>query len=317
MLALASFQTVSAQQIKASAVLDSTIIVIGDQIGLHLEVEHPKTISILFPTITDTITSTVEVIEQSKVDTTIIDDETIKMSQDIIITSFDSGVHEIPEFWFEMKYNELVDSIQTNRLRLGVATMQIDSTKGMVDIKPPYEAPLSLKEVAPWALGAILFAGLFFLLIYAIRRYKNNQPIFARPEKPREPEDIIAIRKLNKVKEDKLWQQGKSKEFYSEVADTLREYISYRYDIPALEQTSDETIEEMRQKRVIEDAKQFDNLKDILMTSDLVKFAKFIPEIEKHDISLVDAYLFVEKTKRIIENDEDTDEDEGIGVDIK
>ena len=52
-------------------------------------------------------------------------------------------------------------------------TMEIDTTRGPTDIKLPYEAPLTLKEVTPYILGITLVAALLFLLLYGIKGRKE------------------------------------------------------------------------------------------------------------------------------------------------
>ncbi len=59
----------NAQQIKATATLDSANILLGDQIKLFLEIDHPKNVTIEFPQVPDTINSLIEVLERSKIDT--------------------------------------------------------------------------------------------------------------------------------------------------------------------------------------------------------------------------------------------------------
>src|SRR5690606_5542605 len=105
-------------------------------------------------------------------------------------------------------------------------------TRGPTDIKMPYDAPVTLKEVIPYILGIILIGAILFFILYAIKRKKNNQPIFVLPKKPKEPPHVVALRELDRIKSEKIWQQGKSKQFYSEVTETLRKYIENRFEIP-------------------------------------------------------------------------------------
>lgn len=307
-------------RIKANAVIDSTNILIGDQINLRLEVDQPNNVNLEFPQIADSISSSIEVIERSPLDTfELSDEDQIRIIQNFVITSFDTGVQMVPQFKFTLKYDELADSLFTEPLAFHVHGMPIDTTKGPVDIKKPYAAPVTLKEVTPYILGVILIAAIVFFIFYYIQRKKKNQPLFVKPEKPKEPAHIIALRALDRIKEEKIWQQDKIKQYYSEVSDTLRAYIEDRFNIPAMEQTSDETLSAFKFRRDLIDQKSMENLTQILQLSDLVKFAKYHPLPDDNNFSLINAYLFVNQTKKDVPKkpEEPIDDREGEEVELK
>lgn len=288
----------SAQRIKASARLDSANILIGDQVHLFLEIDHPKDVQVSFPNVPDTIVELIEVLERSGIDTFELDNEEfLKQIQSYTITGFDSGMYRIPPYWFKIEIDGIVDSVPSNGVSLHVHSLQIDTSRGPADIKMPYGAPLTLKEVTPYILGAILIAAIIFLLLYSIKRKKNNQPLFSLPAKPKEPAHIIALRELNRIRKEQIWQAGKTKQYYSELTEALRVYIEDRYDIPAMEQTSEETIASFRQSKGLITDKLFQRLSRVLQLADLVKFAKYTPLPEDDNLSLNEAFAFVNETK--------------------
>lgn len=301
-LGLILFATgVNAQRIKATASLDSANILLGDQVKLFLEIDHPKNVNVQFPTVADTLLELIEVLNRSGIDTFELDNKEFqKQIQSYTITCFDSGSYRIPPQWFKIDFNGRLDSIPSNGVTLNVYSMAIDTTKGPTDIKMPYNAPLTLKEVTPYILGVILIGAIIFLILYSIKRKKKNQPIFTKPAKPKEPAHVIALRELDRIKEEKIWQKGKTKQYYSEVSDTLREYIEDRFEIRAMEQTSDETLQSLRFRRDLLNEKCFNNLNQILQLADLVKFAKYKPLPDDDNITLVNAYFFVNDTKKEI-----------------
>lgn len=288
-----------AQQIKATASLDSTNILIGDQVKLFLEIDHPKNVNVEFPQVPDTIQNLIEVLGHSQIDTFEMDNEELmKQIQSYTITCFDSGSYRIPPYWFTFEINGMVDSVPSNGVTLNVYSMQVDTTKGPTDIKMPYGAPLTLKEVIPYILGVILIGAIIFLALYSIKRKKKNKPIFVRPQKPKEPAHIIALRELDRIKNEKLWQKDKAKQYYSEVTETLREYIEDRFEIPAMEQTTDEILASFRVRKELLGDKSFNNLSQILSLADLVKFAKYRPLPDDDNLTLVNSYFFVNDTKK-------------------
>ena len=287
---------VAAQQIKATARLDSANILIGDQVKLFLEIDYPQTVDISFPQVPDTIGQNIEVLDRSKIDT-IDSGEQMKQIRSYLITSFDSGSYRIPPYWFKIDMNGRIDSVPTNGVTLNVYSIPIDTTRGPTDIKMPYAAPLTLKEVTPYILGVILIGAILFFILYSIKRRKKNLPLFTVPQKPKEPAHVIALRHLDRIKEEKLWQKEKVKEYYSEITETLREYIEDRFEIPAMEQTSEETLNSFKSRKHLIRDKSFEKLDQILKIADLVKFAKYKPLPEDNNRTLVDAYFFVDVTK--------------------
>jgi len=203
---------IRAQQIKATARLDSTNILLGDQIKYFIEIDYPKNATVEFPQITDSLQSLIEVLGKSKIDTIDLDDKAfLKQIRSYTITSFDSGSYRIAPKWFKITINGKTDSVPTNGVTLNVQTMAIDTTKGLTDIKMPYSAPITLKEVTPYILGIILIVSIIFLILYSIKRRKKNKPFFTLPVKPKEPPHIIALRELDRIKSEKIWQKEKTR----------------------------------------------------------------------------------------------------------
>ncbi len=318
---LLAVTTAGAQRIKATASLDSANILIGDQIRLILEIDYPPQVAVIFPQVPKLIAEKIEVLHAVGGDT--LQEEGASTKKQIaswLITSFDSGSYRIPPFWFKITIDGHTDSIPTNGLTLHVHTLPVDTNRGPTDIKMPYGAPVTLKEVIPYILGAILLGAIIFFIFYALRRRRNHQPIFSLPVKPKEPPHVIALRELDQIKGAKLWQQGKTKHYYSEVTDTLRRYIEGRFDIPAMEQTTAEILQSFRYRRDLIPGKSFGHLEQILSLADLVKFAKYEPLPDDNSMVLFNSYLFVNDTRpedRTPEAPKEIEKDDEEDVEIK
>lgn len=155
-------------------------------------------------------------------------------------------------------------------------------------------------------MGYIALEIIVLVVIYIIRKIKRKEPIFRR-NRPVEPAHIIALRELEKLKNDKLWQHEKIKDYYTRLTDILRIYLWNRYAIKTLERTSEEILKSLKQSDFNDD-KSFSILQDLFQTSDLVKFAKFKPIPDENEKCLIGAYEFIDRTKLIIiENNEGTD----------
>lgn len=300
----------TAQEVKVSAKLDTLVMPIGQQQSFHLQVIQPEGLNIQFPVYTDTIVDKVEILDYQIADTIVLDDRRIQINHDYTITCFDSGFYYIPPAKFLVKTEQGEGDLFSEPNYLKIQTFEIDTAQAIFDIKEPIELPYQFKEILPYLIGGfvaiLLIAGIVLLIMYLTRK-KKGEVLFEK-QKPQEPPHVIALRELEKVKEEKLWQSNHVKEYYTRLTDVLRVYIEGRYRITAMEQTSFEIMEDMR--RVERDSKAaLDDLKMILSTADLVKFAKQKPLPNENDLCLVKARSFVEDTKKVEELVEDQKEE--------
>ncbi|WP_430814863.1 hypothetical protein [Carboxylicivirga sp. RSCT41] len=289
-----------AQNVSVSAQMDSTVIFIGGQIDLKLQLSQPEEMELSFPLLTDTITRNVEIVRLNEPDTLNNDNGRLLIEQNFRITSFDSGLHYIPPIVFEEASQKLGALLQTEPMALMVINPfeEVDPQKGIVDIKEPQETPFHFSELykyLPWVLGLLALAGIVTFI--ALRYFGKDVPVkIFKKEEPVIPPHQKALKALDKIKEEKLWQHNRVKEYYSGVTDTLRHYIEERYEIRAMEQTTDEIMDSFKGIDVT-GVNSIDNLKQILMTADLVKFAKHEPLPDENDLSMINAYFFVNQTK--------------------
>lgn len=297
LISLASLNITFAQQVKVSASLERDSIWLGDQIKMLLVAEYPIGTSLAFPELKDSLANGVEVISRSARDSSKIGDGMLQMRQSFIITAFDSGPHPIAPFLFAQRSGLSTDSLRSNSLQLFVKVPDVDLKKGFADIKKHYEAPITFKEVAPWILGIILLASVIFLIVYAINRRRKNIPLFAMPPKPKLPPHVIALSELDRLKEEQLWQHDKVKDYYTRLTDIVRVYLEDRYEVPAMEQTTQEILTQFKGDSSQIKGKLYSGLQKTLETSDLVKFAKYTPLADENHFVLMHAYLLVEETK--------------------
>ena len=290
-----SLLIVNGQEIKLKTALERDSIWLGDQIKLLLVVEQNAAMKIDFPQMPDSIQK-IEILKKSKIDTSKLEGGRIQLRQTYLVTCFDSGAHYIPPFYFKVKKEGGVDSLRSNDLTLIVKFPPVDFKRGPADVKRPFSAPVTLKEIAPWLLGIILIGAIIFLIIYAISRMNKNKPLFQRPPKPKLPPHIIALQELDKLKSEELWQHEKVKDYYTRLTDIVRVYIEDRFAFPAMEQTTFEIMTSMKGKEAQIDKKSVTELKEILELADFVKFAKLTPLPDENHHMLSNAYLFVRET---------------------
>ena len=293
-IAISCIPPLKAEQTQLKASIDSAAIMIGQQTRVHLDITTQQDKVLQLPVFQDTLTAGIEIINVDKIDTTHLDNNRMQIRQSILVTAFDSALHFIPPF----KVIDGLDTIYSNPLALKVETMPIDETQNtLYDIKNIWNPIFKWNYILNWLiipLVIILLIIAAYLIYKYIRKHKttNTQPI---------PQEIIppherALIKLNKIKAEKIWHKGRTKEYYTQLTDVLRTYINERFHIDAMEMTTTELIHETKH---IKEIKPIQNeLKETLDIADLVKFAKYIPTPDDNEKALYNAYLTVETTKQ-------------------
>lgn len=284
------------------AVLDTSKMRIGEQakIDIYVTYNSRENIRIQWPAIGDTLTGKIEVVAVSAIDTTFPDKTNstkIFQHQQVIVSVYDSGYYAIPGFKFVIDGDTSRPQF-TNPLFLEVHTVPTDSSATKLkDIKPPFGEPFNWKwylNYIYWGIGALIFiTAIILITIYYTRKQKQ---VVAVPEKPKIPAHITALASLERIREEQIWKEGKVKEYYSSISDAVRAYIEERFNVNALESTTDEIMTAFRSQVVDKDSK--DKLQQLLMLSDLVKFAKMSPIEDEHNFTLQNAFDFVNGTKR-------------------
>lgn len=211
----------------------------------------------------------------------------------IVITSFDEGEYELPAIAVErLSMANVVDTLVFSPQRLSVKTMPVDTaTFEIHDIKGQIRYPVTFREVLPYLAGGLLLAGLIALAVYLIVKYRRRA---GEESAKKEPAHIVALRKLDKFRGDKLWAAEKQKTFYSGVTDALREYIVARYGISAMEMTTKEIFDDLTGKDVPEDI--YAELKNLFERADFVKFAKYVAGNDENASTVPLAVRFVTAT---------------------
>ena len=283
---------------KAISSLDTSTIRIGEQVQLRLHATLHKNAHIYWPAIPDTLTSHIEVLNRTKVDTNATTHQDfIDFSQALTITSFDSGVQYIPPFVFA--YTDAGDitkhQLLTDAVYLKVTTVAVDTTRSIKDIKGNMSAPLTFSETLPYIGMAALIAVIAALVWYYFRQRKLNKPLFPVINRPVGPPWQSALQNLEELNRRKLWQNGKTKEYYTELTDILRRYMSEQFGIEAMEMITSEIIERYDEATLPTHSKPL--LSQVLLQADFVKFAKEIPQPQANERSMSNSVQFVQDTK--------------------
>lgn len=283
-----------AQNVTVDVSIDSLQRFIGEQACIKLEVSCAASQKVQMPLFSDTLVTGVEVIDIAKADTQYINNrERMLITQEYVVTSFDSATYYIPPF------EVMVDEVpyRSKSLALMVYPMEIDkeNPEAIFGPKNIFEIPLSWADWKGIVWNLLLLIPLLVAIIYLIIRLMDNKPIIKKVKvEPKLPPHQQAMMEIERIKTEKSWQKGDPKGYYTELTDVIRIYIHERFGFNAMEKTSTEIIEYLQENK---DKQAIEDLKVLFETADLVKFAKYAPLLNENDMNLVSAIEFINQTK--------------------
>jgi hypothetical protein len=302
----------AAQKVKAE--LDSNVIELASQAKLTITASTSIGKKVTPPTFKNNlIVPTLEVVSAPKPDTLVGTQQDVTYSFYYMITSFEDSTYTIPPIGFLIDK----DSVFTEPLQIrftllqgidSTFTAEIDTTQivKVFDVKGIKDTPLTFAEF--WArFGNIILVVLLVALIasaitYVLVRRHRNKPIIPF-SKPKEPADKVALRRLNELKDKKLCEHDKHKEYYSDLTEIVKTYISDRYGESVMESTSAETLVTLR-KYTGKNSDAYKALASIFDVADYVKFAKMQPLPDENTQCMNFAFDIVESTKPIPQPEE-------------
>ena len=258
------------QHVKAS--MDTTSIRIGEKLLYTLTVQVDSSELVVFPE--GQTFAPLEVISRSKTDT-VRKQAIVELITTYGLTQFDSGVYTIPR-----QPVQIGDEIHfSDSLKVQVNTVQVDTTKqGLYDIKPI----IDVSKTSDWTwLLYLLFTALLGVFVWAALVFLKQRKAREDPMDQLEPFER-AKQSLLSIAEASADDQETIKKYYSHLTFVLKSFLESKVYDHALESTTEELIGRLR---LIRDGGQLnisdtvlDNITRVLQRSDLVKFAKSLPE---------------------------------------
>ncbi len=311
-----------AQVASVSMSVDKDTIVVGDTLSLTLKVHNnlPGKLKVVFPFFKDTITSNVHVLTQDSVPDTLSSGKKLVLATKYVISAYDSGNVTIPPLPVIFNVDTVTDTIFTGTASFFVKLYPTDTLKvPLKDVKKPLNTPLTLKEFLD-TYGLYLLIGLLLaIIIYVVVRYftrRKQGKAFIDIKKPLDPPHVVAFRRLEALREKKLWQKEMIKEYYIELTDILREYMDRRFGMSTMESTSSEIIDSLKERKEVSD-ELIKDMEKLFGIADLAKFAKYKPLPDENDFAWKKAYEFVEKTKPVEKSEADGEKEENNGNEQK
>ena len=283
-------------QVSVEAQIDSIEIFVGQQVHLTLTAHAKENAKVEFPVFQPSqyITPGVEVLNSEQRPDVSQDNGFMSRSMVYTLTSFDDTLYYLPPMTVKIDGKPYKSkSLALKVLTIEVDTVHVDQFFGPKDVQ---DNPFQWSD---WSLSfwlSVLMLVLLAVTYYLYLRLRDNKPIIKtiRIVKRLLPHQK-AMKEIEQIKADKMVSSENSKEYYTKLTDTLRKYIEERYGFNAMEMTSSEIIEKLT---ATQDENAISELRQLFLTADLVKFAKYSTLINENDRNLVNAIDFINQTKQ-------------------
>jgi len=292
---LLAFPMLYAQEVKVET--NTKNIKIGEQIQYKVSVETPADTPVSFPE--GQTFAPLEMVKTRAADT-LRDGGKYRLVKEYYLTQFDEGKYTIPSQKIRINNKDYF----TDSLLVEVHTVAIDTLKQpLYDIKPIQEVKKPFTSYG-WILTII--AAVLLLLIVAFVYFvfirKKKFP-FLQIQKKLPPFDR-AIQDLKELQNSKYLIQSQYKEYYTRLTDIVKAYLEEEVYILAKESTTDELLTKinlLQEKGKLNlNQETITNLKRVLQTADLVKFAKNKPSDDNAEYDRETIENVVIKTKEAI-----------------
>lgn len=275
------------QQVKIATKIIPDNCSIGDPVRYSLEVSVPSGFQVEMPDMAGSFANfTVKDHRVSRRDFF----GTLTIRDEYIVVSYFPGNYTIAGL--PVKYSEK-EGGQWREVRNEAKTLVVKSAlQGNTDV--------TLRDIKsavwfiPWYWFLILACIIAVCAVVLFIRFKKTAGN-ALPQVPPRPAHEIALEELDTLKRKDLVSRGDWKTYYSELSDIVRRYLENRFGLAAPDMTTEEFLVYVRDRSILE-ASYKSLLREFLTASDLVKFAKYIPDAREGDQAMVTARQFVEQT---------------------
>lgn len=308
-MTLSSTVGISAQSPYRVWVECDTVGLIGDPFEIRLNAEGKDVSRIQFPILQGEFCPGLEILPTDTLATKTVQTENGNMirTDTYRFSGYEEGLFKVPSFTFRLTLDNQQQDLYSDSTYIRLFEPIIDTTQAIKDIRTI--AHVSGKELwkeysriyGKWGLLLLVVAALVIFLIYWRKRHKASLPLFKPAPVPIDPLEN-AFRQLSILKEKELWQKNLTKEYYTELTDILREFLSVEKNIPATEMTNDELCE-IIPSILKKEPSLGKELSQTLQLATLAKFAKATPLPEDNMNSFTSVMKFFKLQQR--ERDEE------------
>ena len=269
-LLVALLQTVAASvtatetpEIETVVAIDS--VTVGQRFRVRYTATYPESLALVKPETFDTGRSRILSLEWRE------GDEGGRHVSDAVLTvmnlDLESAVVASQPVIFRTAGGDTIVA-HTDEVRIPVRRLAGDQAENR-PLKPQWQTPPSYLY---WYLAGAALA-LVALAVWLLRRRKKG--VVEEAPVPELPADFVALQALVEIERMGLLENGEFKRYYTMVVDVVRRYLERRYGILAMDETTFEILSDLESRGV-----QVEGLAPVLEEADLVKFAKYVPDVD-------------------------------------
>jgi hypothetical protein len=277
---------------EVAATADKSTIQVGEDLSVTLTLRHPPDADFIIPTGPEL--EPFELIERI--------DEPSNSPVESVIT-LRMGAYRLPgdiavppiKVEYRSEEDEMV-AIETASIPIQLVTSLTPDITDINDIHGPLEdIPLPTHWNRLWWLLAALLATLLAYYLYRKFRKEPMAAVETKPAAPLIPADIEAEKALRRLADERLLEEGKELQFYIALSEIMKRYAGRRFAVPYLEATTTEILSELKKTRL--PYEKAEDLKGLLIASDIVKFARVSYPMEASQKMIPEGFRFVADTR--------------------
>ena len=285
-------------QVNVNAKLNTQEILIGDQVRLTVQISLPTDLKFKAVKIKEALQAVpkIELVQKGGLLTVAQSPQQI-LEQQYLLSSYEAGTYQIPAITVDYEEGGFIKSASA------IAELQLKVNS--IPVNPERDTLRAIKNInreevrfsdflMPILIVLFLLGLVIFTILYLSRRRRKRQSETYTPPPPPPPAHETALAKLAELEQSGLLEKNEVNEFQTQLTYILREYLEGQYGINALESTTDDILESLRNIPIPEEWRM--PLRQMLQTADLVKFAKAQPPLSFHLEALSSVKTFVEQT---------------------
>lgn len=291
--------------VTVTATFDSTHILIGDHLKLHLTAKTQPGHNLKFQTTDRWRFYNCEALQSGQPSQSASSGEVV-LKQDFILTSFDVGQAQVAPIW--VVADDTIFAAYTDTLSFFVDSLPVyvDTSKAFRDIRLPVnvmEPATGKSGKGVWKTVAVVLGIILAVALLAFLFIKYLWPRISKLNVERKREEVkrnsgaYALGQIQQLKQKELCQKGLQKEHYAELSVILRTYMKDQWDVNAMEMVTDQIMEAMAKVELSD--QQVMELRSFFHLSDYVKYARQQPSMEENVRQTEAMTRFVADTDRM------------------
>lgn len=196
---------------------------------------------------------------------------------------------------FQLNQGKQIVATEQTPLYVEVTPVQVFKDKKLREIRSPFPV-----HNWWWWLLLLLFTTALIYAIYLYRKRKQKLGgLSLNKVQDNRPCDVRALENIDMLVQSGLWEKGQYKIFYITLIDILREYLQHRFNLDVSAETSTELLAHIKTK---EELSVFvTSLRELLSASDLIKFAKAIPNEQQRNRHILILRELIKRTTPVIQ----------------